>query len=86
MINADERAKMRAVELCGDRVLLRLESIGVERLADLQGRDPWDLMFEINLEAGRAIWHPPLAIQALSNLVAAAEQEAQPPARREVDA
>jgi len=86
MITAAERAKMLAVDLCGDRVLLRLESIGVERLADLHGRDPWDLMFEINLEAGRAIWRPPLAIQALSNLVAAAEREAQPPARREVDA
>jgi hypothetical protein len=32
-------------------------------------------MSEINLEAGRAIWHPPLAVQALQNLVDAAEQE-----------
>ena len=55
MIPAAEREKMLAVHLCGNRVLIRLESIGVERLADLGGRDPWDVMHEINLEAGRPI-------------------------------
>jgi hypothetical protein len=51
-------------------------SIGVRRLADLRGRDPWELMHVINLEAGRPIWRPPLAVQALQNLVDAAEREA----------
>jgi hypothetical protein len=64
---------MLAVRLCGPRVLMRLESIGVHRLADLEGRDPWEVMHEVNLEAGRPIWRPPLAIVALQNLIAAAE-------------
>jgi len=46
---------MLAVHLYGPRVLMRLASIGVRRLADLRGRDPWELMHEINLEAGRKI-------------------------------
>ena len=73
---------MLAVLLCGERVLIRLASIGVERLADLRGRDPWDLMHEINLEAGRPIWRSPLAVTALQNLVDAAERDASRPARR----
>jgi len=39
-------------------------------------------MHEINLEAGRPIWQPPMAIIALQNLVDASEQEGiDPPAR-----
>ena len=74
MIDQDERAKMRRVRLCGDRVIGRLESIGVANLADLAGRDPWELMHEINLEAGRPIWRAPLAIVALQNLIDVAEE------------
>ena len=85
MIAADERRKMLAVRLCGERVLMRLESIGVARLADLRDRDAWELMHEINLEAGRPIWRAPLAVAALQNLVDAAERESiGAPARREV--
>ena len=75
MIAAEERKKMRAVPLCGPRVVARLESIGVERLADLRDRDPYDLMQEVNIEAGRPIWRPPMATRALKNLVKAAEDE-----------
>jgi hypothetical protein len=82
MIPAEEREKMLGVHLCGERVLLRLQSIGVERLADLCGRDPWDVMQEINLEAGRPIWHAPKAIAALQNLIDAAEREWTPPPAR----
>ena len=82
MIPTDERAKMLAVQLCGERVLMRLESIGVGRLADLRERDAWDLMHEINLEAGRPLWHAPMAVAALQNLIDAAEREGTaPPAR-----
>jgi hypothetical protein len=82
MIAAGDREKMLAVRLCGERVLARLESVGIHRLADLHGRDPWDLMYEINLEAGRAIWRPPIAVAALQNLIDAAEREgSDPPAR-----
>ena len=80
MIAAGERKRMLAVRLCGERVLRRLETIGIERLADLRGRDPWDLMHEINVEAGRPIWHPPIAIVALQNLIDAAERAGSGPA------
>jgi hypothetical protein len=43
-------------------MLMRLESIGVRRLADLRGRDAWELMHEINLDAGRRTWRPPLPV------------------------
>jgi hypothetical protein len=65
---------MLEIPLCGPRVLQRLESIDVYRLRDLRGRDPWELMHEINLQAGRPIWRAPLAVQALQNLLDAAEQ------------
>ena len=82
MIAADESRKMLAVRLCGKLVLMRLESIGVTRLADLRGRDAWEVMHEINLDAGRVIWRAPLAVAALQNLIDAAEREnAGPPAR-----
>ena len=72
MIGEPHRSRMLVVPLCGERVLMRLESIGIETLDDVKGRDPWELMHEINLQAGRAIWRPPLAVQALQNLVDAA--------------
>ena len=75
MIIEGEREKMLAVDLCGPRVVMRLERIGVRRLADLAGRDPWDVMHEINLTAGRPIWHAPMAIRALENLIKAADAE-----------
>ena len=82
MINDQERATMLSVALCGPRVVERLASIGVRRLSDLRGRDPWELMDEINLAAGRPIWRPPMAIAALQNLVDAAERQGEPsPAR-----
>jgi hypothetical protein len=74
VISEPDRSRMLAVPLCGPRVLQRLESIGVYRLRDLRGRDPWELMHEINLQAGRIVWRAPLAVQALQNLVDAAEQ------------
>jgi hypothetical protein len=73
---------MLAVPLCGERVLQRLESIGVAVLAALRERDAWELMHEINLEAGRPIWRAPMAVRALQNLIDAAEREhARSPAR-----
>lgn len=74
MIPAAERERMLAVPLCGPRVLMRLETIGIRRFADLAGRDPWELMHRINVHAGRPIWHAPMAIIALGNLIEAAER------------
>jgi hypothetical protein len=75
MITAGEREKMLTVRQCGARVVRRLEAIGIGCLADLAGRDPWELMHRVNAEAGRPIWHAPMAIVALENLIEAAERE-----------
>ena len=74
MITEPDPSRMLEIPLCGPRVLQRLESIGIDGLRDLHGRDPWELMHEINLQAGRPIWRAPLAVQALQNLVDAATQ------------
>jgi hypothetical protein len=76
-----EREQTRRVHLCSERVLACLESIGVTGLAVLAGRDPWHVMYEINLQAGRVIWRPPLTIGALQNPIDAAEREPTPPTR-----
>jgi len=75
MINYHEKRRMLQVPLCGPRVIERLKSIGVEKLADLKGKNAYLLMHQINLEAGRVIWRPPMAIRALNNLIEAAEDE-----------
>ena len=75
MITEPERRRMMAVPLCGPRVVRRLESIGVTKISDLQGRDAYDLMHEINIEAGRKIWRPPTAVIALENLIGAAQRQ-----------
>ena len=85
MIAGRDRDAMRAVHLCGERVIARLESIGVCRLSDLRNRDPWELMHEVNLEAGRTIWRAPMAILALENLIDAAERETIAPSARRSD-
>ena len=66
---------MLAVRLCGPRVVARLESIGVRRLSDIVGRTPDELLTEVNIEAGRTIWRPPMATTAMYNLIAAADAE-----------
>ena len=78
MTRADARAELLAVPLCGPRVVERLESIGVTCLRDLRHEDPYDLMVRVNLAAGRPIWHPPMAIRALENLVDAANEPPSP--------
>ena len=73
-ITVAERNKMLAVPLCGRRVIARLESIGITRLRDLAPRDPHDLVLEVNIQAGRPIWHPPMATEAMANLIAVAQK------------
>ena len=36
------------------------------------GRDPWELMHEVDLQAGWPIWRAPIGIMALQNLIDAA--------------
>ena len=73
-IPPEERRKMLAVQLCGARVIARLESIGITRLDDLAPRDPQDLVQEVNIEAGRPIWQAPMATRAMASLIRAARQ------------
>ena len=75
MIPAAERKKMLAIPLCGEKAVQRLESIGIRKLADLKGKNPFDLMEKINIAAGHVIWRAPMAIVALSKLIAAADDE-----------
>ena len=73
MIGEEERRRFLAVPMCGERVVARLEAAGIERLSDLCGRDPWELLEQVNIAAGHVIWRPPVAITALEHLVAAAD-------------
>ena len=73
MISANEKKKMLAVSLCGEKVIERLESIGVKKLSDLKDKNPFDLMEKINIAAGHIIWRPPMAVVALTNLIKAAK-------------
>lgn len=74
-IPTSEREKMLAVRLCGPRVIARLESIEITKLQDLAERDPYQLVHEVNVAAGRPIWHAPMATQAMTNLIAAAQRQ-----------
>ena len=71
---AGERQKMPAVRIRGQRVMERRESIGVTELRELARRDPYQLVCEVNLAAGRSIWHPGMAAQAMANIIAAPRQ------------
>ena len=73
-IPANERHQMLAVRLCGPRVIARLESIGITKLHDLAARDPYQLVHEVNIAAGRPIWQPPMATDAMANLITAARE------------
>jgi nucleotidyltransferase/DNA polymerase involved in DNA repair len=73
-ISVAEQEKMLSVPLCGPRVLARLESIGISRLRDLAHPDAHDLVQEVNIQASRPIWHPPMATRAIANLIAAAQE------------
>ena len=71
-IPAAEREKMLRVALCGPRVIMRLERIGITCLDDLVERDPEELVLAVNLAAGGPIWRPPMATRAMTNLIEAA--------------
>jgi hypothetical protein len=74
-IPENERKKMLAVRLCGPRVIARLEAIGIAKLNELADCDPFQLVHQVNLAAGRPIWHPPMATRAMANLIDAAREE-----------
>ena len=61
--------ELRAVPLCGPRVVERLAAVGITQLGQLYGRDPYEVMHEVNPQAGHTIWPPPIAILALQNRI-----------------
>lgn len=65
---------MRRAHSIGPRMITYLESIGIERLADLQGADPHQLALRIDIELGRKHMNR-LGVEALRNLVELAERE-----------
>ena len=71
-VPAAEREKLLRVALCGPRVIMRLERIGITCLDDLADRQPEELVLAVNLAAGAPIWWPPMATTAMTNLVEAA--------------
>jgi hypothetical protein len=77
VIDKSERAKMRRVQLRGERVLYRLESIRSCLSPTSPVATPWEVMHEIDLQAELVIWRAPLAVAALPSLIDAAELEAQ---------
>jgi hypothetical protein len=71
----NDRRKMLGVRLCGPQVIARLEAAGVRSFRELAYAEPEELVLRVNLAAGRPIWHPPMATQAMVNLIAAARRE-----------
>ena len=59
MIDEADRREMLRVDLCGNRVVERLEAIGVTRLSDLRGQDAEELVERVNLAAGAPITSEP---------------------------
>jgi hypothetical protein len=54
-------------------VAARLGSVGIERLEQLRGRDPEDVVHAVNAQAGYVIWTGVMPIRAITNLIEAAE-------------
>ena len=71
----EDRRKMLGVRLCGPQVIARLEAAGVRSFRELAYAEPEELVLRVNLAAGRPIWRPPMATQAMVNLIAAARRE-----------
>jgi hypothetical protein len=61
--------------LRGEPLLMRPGPAGVRRLSDLHGRDPRDLMRQINLAGGCPIWRAPIAVRAPRKPAGAARRE-----------
>jgi len=61
---AGEREKMLAGRLCGQRVIARLESIGITKLRDLADRDPDQLVARSQHRRRQPDLQPPIATQS----------------------
>ena len=53
MIDARERARMMRAYSIGPRMIPYLEQVGIERLEDLVGADPGEIVMRIDIGRGR---------------------------------
>ena len=74
MIEPGEREKMLRAHSIGPRMIVYLQEIGIERLADLRGADPHEIAMRIDIALGRKHINRH-GMAALENLIALAERE-----------
>lgn len=74
MISEDEKRKMLRAHSIGPKMILYLEEIGIERLADLRGADAEEIAFRIDIALGRRHMNR-LGVAALRNLITLAESD-----------
>jgi hypothetical protein len=78
MIEPEQRARMMRAYSIGPRMIHYLEEIGIERLEDLAGADPAEIIMRIDIASGRAKLNR-LGQAAIRNLVELANRECAPP-------
>ena len=78
MIDGDEKRKMLRAHSIGPRMIGYFEEIGIERLSDFAGADAGEIAMRIDVALGRKHINR-LGLEAISNLIALAEAETQPP-------
>jgi hypothetical protein len=78
MIDPQERARMMRAYSIGPRMIDCLEGIGIERLEDLAGADPGEIVMRIDIASGRRPLNR-LGHAAIRNLVELANRECAPP-------
>lgn len=74
MITAGERQNMMRAYSIGPKMVDYLERSGIEKLADLVGRDPQSLILQIEVETGVRL--NKMGLDALANLVELANETA----------
>ncbi|MFI0843880.1 hypothetical protein [Mesorhizobium sp. IMUNJ 23232] len=77
MIDPDEREKMLKAHSIGPKMLVYLEKIGIERLADLKGGDPHVIAMRIDVALERRHMNR-LGVAALANLIELANRDGNP--------
>jgi hypothetical protein len=74
MIDPKERARMMRAYSIGPRMLHYLEAAGIERLDDLAGADPGEIVMRIDIASGRRPLNR-LGREAVRNLIELANRE-----------
>jgi hypothetical protein len=74
MIDAKERARMMRAYSIGPRMIHYLEQAGIERLEDLVGADPGEIVMRIDIASGRRRLNR-FGHEAVHNLIELANRE-----------